>query len=192
MRWGDVRDGRQLFQSLPSPTPAKKTNKTRSVYGDQAPAATRGLPPPWRWELRVLILDNSPREQTEHPCSLVPSPSDPGNRKVQKGGLRVQSPGSWGRKGGRRGRGGGAQEVPHRPPPAGKGARTESGTHADPAPEFSGGLCLQGRTGLPQLMIPVGVQMTLRPACTCLPCRAVPARWVVLPFPPHGLEGPAL
>ena len=116
----------------------------------------------------MLILDNSPREQTEYPCSLVPSPSDPGNRKVQKGGLRVQSPGELGKEG--RAEGPGRLRLGSTPPPTpccGRGG-TGQGTRR-PGPRV-----LRRRTVSPgkdwpsQLMIPVGVRMTLRPACTCL------------------------
>ena len=88
----------------------------------------------------------------------------------------LQSPGELGKEGRAEGRGGGAQEVPRRPPLAVEGAADRDGAQADPAPELSGG--------------PVGgVRMTRRPGGTCLPRGGFLARWVVLPFPPPGLEG---
>lgn len=85
----------------------------------------------------------------------------------------LQSPGELGKEGRAEGRGGGAREVPRRPPPAVEGAATETGPRS----------CLE---------VPSGVRMTPRPGGTCLPRGGFLARWVVLPFPPARPRGPGL
>lgn len=83
----------------------------------------------------------------------------------------LQSPGELGKEELRAGEAA-PGKCPAAHPQLWKGPRTETGPRS----------CLE---------VPSGVRMTPRPGGTCLPRGGFLARWVVLPFPPPGLEGPA-
>lgn len=91
-------------------------------------------------ELRVLILDNSPREQTWHTLApWFPRPRILGTGKCRQeacgGGnhprLIPQSPGKLGKEGRAEGRGGGTRTYPAAHRQLQKGEWTEEGAHAD-------------------------------------------------------------